>query len=115
MGLSDRSKVKLSDSETGKVRSLLIQFQDTFSEGSTDLECFSDVKHCINTGDEPLVKQALCRTPIRFKNEKEDNLKLMLEIDVIMESSSNWASAPLLVDMHCHKMIPTVYLQNTRR
>ena len=31
VGLLERSKVKLSDSETGKVRSLLIQFQDTFS------------------------------------------------------------------------------------
>ena len=40
VGLLKRSKVKLSDSETEKVRFLLIQFQDTFSQGSTDLGCF---------------------------------------------------------------------------
>ena len=97
VGLLERSKVKLSDSETGKVRSLLIQFQDTFSRGGTDLGCFSEIKHCINTGDEPPVKQALRRKPIGFENEEEDNLKLMLETGVITESSSDWASAPVLV------------------
>ena len=97
VGLLERSKVKLSDSETERVRSLLIQFQDTFSRGSTDLGCFSEIKHCINTGDEPPVKQALRRTPIGFENEEEDNLKLMLETGVITESSSDWASAPVLV------------------
>ena len=79
MGLLVRSKVKLSDLETEKVRSLLIQFQDTFSRGSTDLGCFSEIKYCINTSDEPSLKQTLCRTPIGFKNEEENNLKLMLE------------------------------------
>ena len=97
MGLLERSKVKLSDSETEKVRSLLIQFQDTFSQGSTDLGCFSEIKHCINTSDEPPVKQALRRMPIGFENEEEDNLKLMLETGVITESSSDWPSAPVLV------------------
>ena len=79
------------------MRSLLIQFQDTFSRGSTDLGCFSEIKHCINTGDEPPVKQALRRTPIGFENKEEDNLKLMLETGVITKSSSDWASAPVLV------------------
>ena len=97
VGLLERSKVKLSDSETEKVRSLLIQFEDTFSQGITDLGCFSEIKHCINTRDEPQVKQALRRTPVRFENEEEDNLKLMLETGVITESSSDWASAPVLV------------------
>ena len=79
------------------MRSLLLQFQDTFSQGSTDLGCFSEIKHCINTGDEPPVKQALRRMPIGFENEEEDNLKLMLETGVITVSSSDWASAPVLV------------------
>ena len=37
------------------------------------------------------------RTPIGFEKEEEENLTLMLETGVISESSSDWASAPVLV------------------
>ena len=36
-------------------------------------------------------------TPLGFEKEEEENLKLMLDIGVITESSSDWASAPVLV------------------
>ena len=37
------------------------------------------------------------RTPLGFENEEEENLKLILDTGVITESSSDWASAPVLV------------------
>ena len=37
------------------------------------------------------------RTPMGFEGEEEENLKQMLDIGVISESSSDWASAPVLV------------------
>ena len=37
------------------------------------------------------------RAPLGFKNEEEDNLKLLLDTGVITEPSSGWASAPVLV------------------
>ena len=43
------------------------------------------------------MKLPMRRTPIGFKNEEEENLKVMLENGVISESSSDWASAPVLV------------------
>ena len=58
---------------------------------------FSEIKHKINTGDERPVKQPMCRTPISFEKEEEENLKLMLQTGVISESSSDWASVPVLV------------------
>ena len=75
----------------------MLEFQHIFSKGSGDLGCFSEIKHKINTGDERPVKQPMRRTPIGFEKEEEENLKLMLETGVISESSSDWASAPVLV------------------
>ena len=75
----------------------MLEFQHIFSKGSGDLGCFSEIKHKINTGDERPVKQPMRRTPIGFEKEEEENLKLMLETGVISESSSDLASAPVLV------------------
>ena len=88
---------KLNRDELEQVRDLLIQYQDVFSEGSHDLGCFAEVKHTIDTGAEKPVKQPMRRTPLGFENEEEENLKVMLDTGVIAESSSDWASAPVLV------------------
>ena len=96
-GLFSRSVNNLDSSEQKQLKTLLLEFQHIFSKGSGDLGCFSEIKHKINTGDERPVKQPMRRTPIGFEKEEEDNLKLMLETGVISESSSDWASAPVLV------------------
>ena len=56
--------------------------------------CFTEVMHSIDTGNEPPVKQPLHRIPLGFEKE---NLKMMLDIGVIADSSSDWASTPVLV------------------
>ena len=72
-----------------------MEFQDVFSKGSYDLRCFTEIKHTIDTGDSKPVK--LCRTPLGFEGEEEENLKMMLDVGIIQESCSDWASAPVLV------------------
>ena len=77
------------------LRGLLLEFQGVFSKGNYDLGCFTEIKHAINTGDFKPVKLPLWRTPLGF--EGEENLKMMLDVGVIQESYSDWASAPVLV------------------
>ena len=96
-GLYQRSVKSLTPQEAGKLRTLLLEYQNTFTKGSHDLGCFLEIKHTINTGDECLVKEAMRRTPLGLEKEEEENLKLMLDPGIIMESSSDWASAPVLV------------------
>ena len=43
------------------------------------------------------IKHSMRQTPMRFEGEEEENLKQMLDMGVISEPSSNWASAPVLV------------------
>ena len=57
----------------------------------------SVVKHGIDTGDFPPIKQAPRRLPIAKREIVEKEIKKMLEHDVIQESSSPWASPIVLV------------------
>ena len=96
-GLFQRSKKFLNEEEAAILRSLLLKYQDIFSRGSHLLGCFKEIKHTIDTGTELPVKHPMRHTPMGFEGEEEENLKQMLEIRVISESSSDWASAPVLV------------------
>ena len=97
IGLYQRSQKALTKEQSHKMKQLLTEYQDIFSKGSHDLGCFTEIRHSIDTGTERPIKQAMRRTPLGFEKEEEDNLKLMLDIGVITESSSDWASAPVLV------------------
>ena len=68
--------------EVEKVKLLLTNFQDIFSKGSHN--CFSEIKHTINTGELKPVKHLMQRTPIGFEKEEEENLKQMLKTGVII-------------------------------
>ena len=92
-----RFKRVLNEKEIAILKSLLIKCQDIFSKGTQDLGCFKEIKHTIDTGMERPVKHSMRRTPMGFEGEEEENLKQMLDMGVISESSSDWASAPVLV------------------
>ena len=96
-GLLERSIKGLSKDKVNQVKDLLVQYQDIFSKGGHDFGCFTEIKHVIDTGEERPVKQPMRWTPLSFESEEEENLKLMLDTGVITESSSDWASAPVLV------------------
>jgi len=55
------------------------------------------MKHRISTSDEEPVQERLRQTPMRFVGEEESALKKMLDGGIIQPSSSEWASAPVLV------------------
>jgi len=49
---------------------LLREYEDTFSKSSSDIGQTDVVKHNINTGLEPAIKQNLRRIPMHKKNRK---------------------------------------------
>ena len=95
--LYEESKEHLSEDQCNKLAQLLIEFQDVFAKSEFDLGTFHDIQHGIDTGDARPVKQRMRRTPACFKGEEEAHLKKMLEAGVIRESTSEWASAPVLI------------------
>ena len=75
----------------------LLEFIVVFAKDDKDLGAFDGIKHKINTGDALPVRESMRRTPQAFQGEEEKHLNDMLEAGVIRESSSDWASAPVLV------------------
>ena len=95
--LFERARTHLEPDQQDKVRDLLIEFQDVFARDEFDLGEFTAVEHGIDTGTATPVKQRLRRTPLSFADEEEAHLQKMLKAGVIQPSTSNWASAPVLV------------------
>lgn len=95
--LYDVSRVNLEPDDQLKLKSLLVEFQDVFSKGDSDLGCFTEMKFTINTEEAAPVKHKMRRTPLGFEKEEEGHLKKMLDNGIIRKSSSSWASSPVLV------------------
>ncbi len=79
------------------LHSMLLQHHSAFSleedeRGETDLTRF-----VIDTGDSPLKKQPVRRTPFAVRQEIAQQLKTMQRFDVIQPSNSPWASPVVLV------------------
>ena len=97
--LFKRSCESLKDvSKFLELKKLLFEFQDVFSKGDLDLGCFKEITHKIELyeGTKP-IKQPMRRVPLGFENEEEKYLKKLLDADVVQESCSAWASAPVLI------------------
>ena len=76
---------------------LLSRYSDVFSTTRNDLGRFSEIQHRIETLDEIPTREKLRRTPLKFQHEEEKTLNDMLDAGVIVPSTSDWASAPVLV------------------
>jgi hypothetical protein len=48
--LYERSSSKLETSQLDRFKSLLMEYQEIFSTGDTDIGCFTEIKHKIDTG-----------------------------------------------------------------
>ena len=80
-----------------KLKELLIEFADVFSQHDLDIGCYERIKHTIDTKDARPIRQRMRRTPFNFQAEEEKHLNKLLNIGVIEPSSSDWATAPVLI------------------
>jgi hypothetical protein len=71
--LFERSCGQLMDKQQLQLKSLLFSYQDIFSKSDTDIGCFTEIKHTINTGDATPIKQPMRRTQLGFSRNYKLN------------------------------------------
>lgn len=87
----------LSNNQRMQLIKVLIKHTDVFARHDFDLGNFQPLKHCITLTDEKPFKDRMRRTPLCFQDEEEKTLQHMLDAGVIRPSTSEWASAPVLI------------------
>ena len=85
----------LEKEENRKLEELLMEYDDVFSKSAADIGRTDLIKHTINTGNEPAIKQNPRRIQIHKKQVVKDLITDML--DIIRPSSSPWSSPIVLV------------------
>ena len=92
-----RSATKLDDIQQQDLYKLLQQYRDVFAADKHDLGYTNALKHQINTGDAPPIRQRARRVPPARRQEAKNLLNDMLNNNIIQPSSSPWASPVVLV------------------
>jgi hypothetical protein len=87
----------LDDSQKNQLYSLLVEFEDVFSEGSGDMGRTSLTSHKIDTGDRKPIKQQPRRLPLAKVDIAQEAIKGMHEQGIIEPSSSPWTAPIVLV------------------
>lgn len=82
----------MTTDEIGQMKSLLLEYQDIFSEGDFDIGKTTLVKHHINLSDDTPFKQRHRRIPPAMYEEVRGHLRNLLETGVIRESDSPFVS-----------------------
>ncbi|ROT65408.1 hypothetical protein C7M84_016621 [Penaeus vannamei] len=95
--LVQRSIKHLTSEQARKVRRLLNQYADVFSQGDMDLGRTSMVKHHIYTRDTPPIKQPHRRVPPAKREEMQCAVQEMAKAGIIERSNRNWCSPVVLV------------------
>ena len=93
----ERCGAQLSEAEQHQLFILLEQYADTFASDSLDLGRTQKLRHSINTGTAPPIRQRLRRFPLHKREEVRRLLKDMLSKDIVEPSHSPWASPIVLV------------------
>ncbi|XP_060565993.1 uncharacterized protein LOC132725015 [Ruditapes philippinarum] len=93
----DKGKEHLEESDKEKIATLLYKYQDVFSKGSDDLGCTNMVKHKINTGSSPPIRQSVRRQPYGKRDTEAEEVNKMLDRGIIEPSNSPWSSPIVLV------------------
>ena len=76
----------------------LIDFSDVFAKNDFDIGCFSGgIVHDIDTGDSKPVTAHMRPTNPQFREEEGKLFAKLKAINVIQPSTSDWASAPVLI------------------
>ena len=87
----------LTAEQKPQLTKLITEYMDVFALNSQELGRTSLVKHVINTGDHPPVRQPVRRTPFALRNKVDEMVQEMLTQGVIQPSQSPWASPIVLV------------------
>ena len=88
---------QLLPDEHSELGALINEFQDVFALTDSELGCTDVLRHFINTGDHPPIKQQPYRTPV-IRREKVSQLIDDMEAQGVVQSSvSPWASPVMLV------------------
>ena len=96
--LFERSIVNLYDDQAIALGKTLIDFSDLFAKNDFDIGCFSGgIVHDIDTGDSKAVTARMHPTNPQFRGEEGKLLTKLKAINVIQPSTSDWASAPVLI------------------
>lgn len=97
-----------TDVEKKMIAETLIKFQNTFSRHDFYLGLTHLVKHSIDVGNHPPIKQSLRSVPVAFAAEEETVMKQLEAQGVIRKSNSAWASPICLVRKRSRKIRPCV-------
>ena len=95
--MMEASSEHLSPVQQKQLGDLLSTYEDVFAKSEFDLGTFTGVEHSIDTGTAKPVRQRMRRTPVHFADEEEAHLQKMIKAGVIQESTSEWASCPVLI------------------
>lgn len=95
--LAQESGTKRKSSEQEIFHELLLRHADVFASSTTDLGRTNKLRHQIDIGGSPPIRQAVRRISPHRRDEVRRLLQQMLEGDVIEPSSSPWASPVVLV------------------
>ena len=95
--LVDKCSKNLATDEKNRLIKTLQEFEHVFVGKDNQLGRTSLVKHTINTGDHPPIKQRPRRTPMHLQEEVKMQINDMLERKVIQPSTSPWSSPIVLV------------------
>ena len=95
--LYEESVKDIPEEYHANVAALLIEYQDVFSTGDGDIGKTGVVKHRINTGNAPPIKQKPRRLAPAMQAEADKQINDMLKRGIIEPSESPWASPIVLV------------------
>ena len=93
----DLDSLDLTGGQRTALKTLLDEYADIFSSGPADLGRTGVVKHQIDTGDSPPIKQAPRRVPLHQQEVVRQHVEDMLHNGVVRPSTSPWASPIVLV------------------
>ena len=93
----DLSSAELTLEQKHELQKLINEFGDIFAVDKTDFRFTDLVQHRIDVGDHSPIKSKPCRVPFSQRPIIEEQIKTMLEKNIIQPSTSPWSSKVVLV------------------
>ena len=87
----------LTTKQFSDLKAIMLEASDVFALDNSELGCTSLVKHTIDTGDNPPIKQQPYRTPMIYRERMAKMIEDMQAQGIVQPSSSPWASPVVLV------------------